>query len=238
MKKLIVTTLALFILGLTGFVQAQSLDDVLAKYIKATGLETLANASSFQITAKISQMGMELPMIMKIKKPNKFRMEMEMQGQKMIQAYDGEKGWMIAPWVSPDPQDLSGTQLKDAIDQADMEGELYNYKKKGHSIEFIGKVNLDGKPAYKLKLTTKDGNLKTYFIDADTYLITKVKATVKANGQSVDITQNMMDYKTVDGVTMAMKIESQSPMGKAVVTMEDVKLNVDFDDAIFKKPVK
>ncbi len=110
MKKLIVTTLALFILGLTGFVQAQSLDDVLAKYIKATGLETLANASSFQITAKISQMGMELPMIMKIKKPNKFRMEMEMQGQKMIQAYDGEKGWMIAPWVSPDPQDLSGTQ--------------------------------------------------------------------------------------------------------------------------------
>ncbi len=238
MKKLIVTTLALFILGLTGFVQAQSLDDVLAKYIKATGLETLANASSFQITAKISQMGMELPMIMKIKKPNKFRMEMEMQGQKMIQAYDGEKGWMIAPWVSPDPQDLSGTQLKDAIDQADMEGELYNYKKKGHSIEFIGKVNLDGKPAYKLKLTTKDGNLKTYFIDADTYLITKVKATVKANGQSVDITQNMMDYKTVDGVTMAMKIESQSPMGKAVVTMEDIKLNVDFDDAIFKKPVK
>ncbi len=119
-----------------------------------------------------------------------------------------------------------------------MEGELYNYKKKGHSIEFIGKVNLDGKPAYKLKLTTKDGNLKTYFIDADTYLITKVKATVKANGQSVDITQNMMDYKTVDGVTMAMKIESQSPMGKAVVTMEDIKLNVDFDDAIFKKPVK
>ncbi len=238
MKKLIVTTLALFILGLTGFVQAQSLDDVLNKYVKATGLETLANASSFQITAKISQMGMELPMIMKIKKPNKFRMEMEMQGQKMIQAYDGEKGWMIAPWISPDPQDLSGAQLKDAIDQADMEGELYNYKKKGHSIEFIGKVNLDGKPAYKLKLTTKDGNLKTYFIDADTYLITKVKATVKANGQSVDITQNMLDYKTVDGVTMAMKIESQSPMGKAVITMEDVKLNVDFDDAIFKKPVK
>ncbi len=238
MKKLLVTTLALFIFVLTGFVQAQSLDDVLTKYVKATGLETLANASSFQITAKISQMGMELPMIMKIKKPNKFRMEMEMQGQKMIQAYDGEKGWMIAPWVSPDPQDLSGAQLKDAIDQADMEGELYNYKKKGHSIEFVGKVNLDGKPAYKLKLTTKDGNLKTYFIDADTYLITKVKATVKANGQSVDITQNMSDYKTVDGVTMAMKIESQSPMGKAVITMEDVKLNVDFDDAIFKKPVK
>ncbi len=238
MKKLIVTTLALSIFVLTGFVQAQSLDDVLAKYIKATGLETLAHASSFQLTAKISQMGMELPMIMKIKKPNKFRIEMEMQGQKMIQAYDGEKGWMIAPWVSPDPQDLSGTQLKDAFDQADMEGELYNYKKKGHSIEFIGKVNLDGKPAYKLKLTTKDGNLKTYFIDADTYLITKVKATVKANGQSVDITQNMLDYKTFDGVTMAMKIESQSPMGKAVVTMEDIKLNVDFDDAIFKKPVK
>ncbi len=238
MKKLIVTTLTLLIIASASFVQAQSLDDVLKKYVKATGLETLANAKSFQIKAKINQMGMELPMEMKIKKPNKFRIEMEMQGQKMVQAYDGEKGWMIAPWVSPDPQDMSGDQLKDALDQADMEGELYHYKEKGHTIEFVGKVNLDGKPAYKLKLTTKDGNKKTYFIDADTYLVTKVKAKISANGQTVDVTQNMSDFKTFDGITMAMKLESVSPMGKAEIVMEDVKLNVDIDDAIFKKPVK
>jgi outer membrane lipoprotein-sorting protein len=238
MKKLIVTTLTLLIIASASFVQAQSLDDVLKKYVKATGLETLANAKSFQIKAKINQMGMELPMEMKIKKPNKFRIEMEMQGQKMVQAYDGEKGWMIAPWVSPDPQDMSSDQLKDAIDQADMEGELYHYKEKGHTIEFVGKVNLDGKPAYKLKLTTKDGNKKTYFIDADTYLVTKVKAKISANGQTVDVTQNMSDFKTFDGITMAMKLESISPMGKAEIVMEDIKLNVDIDDAIFKKPVK
>lgn len=238
MKKLIVTSLALLLLTTTGLVHAQSLDDVLNKYYKATGLKNLANSSSFLIKAKISQMGMELPMMMKIKKPKKFRIEMEMQGQKMVQAYDGKQGWMIAPWISPDPQDMSAAQLESAFDQADMEGELYNYKQKGHTIEFVGKVNLDGKPAYKLKLTTKGGDLKNYFIDADTYLISKVKAKVTANGQSVDITQVMSDYKTFDGVTMPMKVESQSPMGNAVITMEEVKLNVDFDDAIFKKPAK
>jgi outer membrane lipoprotein-sorting protein len=238
MKKLIVTTLTLFIIASLNFVQAQSLDDVLNKYIKATGLEKLASASSYQLKAKINQMGMELPMEMKIKKPKKFRIEMEMQGQKMVQAYDGKNGWMIAPWVSPEPQDMSGTQLEDAFDQADMEGELYHYKEKGHSIEFVGKVNLDGKAAYKLNLTTKDGNKKTYFIDADTYLISKVKAKISGNGQTVDVTQIMSDYKTFDGFTMAMKLESVSPMGSAVITIEELKLNVDFDDAIFKKPAK
>ena len=51
-----------------------------------------------------------------------------------------------------------------------------------------------------------------YFIDANTYLINKVKAKVSAQGQSVDIEQIMSDYKSVDGITMAMKIESKSPM--------------------------
>jgi outer membrane lipoprotein-sorting protein len=238
MKKIIVTSLALLIIVSVNFVQAQSLDDVLNKYNKASGVEKLAKAKSFLIKAKISQMGMELPMLVKVKKPNKFKIEMEMQGQKMVQAYDGENGWMIAPWISPDPQDLSGAQLKDAINQADMEGELYNYKEKGHSIEFIGKVNLDGKAAYKLKLTTKDGNLKTYFIDADSYFVIKVKSKVSANGQTISVTQNMLDYKTFDGVTMPTKLESVSPMGKAVIIMEEIKLNIDLDDTIFKKPAK
>jgi len=90
-------------------------------------------------------MGQELPMEMKMKRPNKFRVEMEMMGQKMVQAYDGEKGWMIAPWLSPDPQALEGDQLKQAMEQTDFEGELYNYKQKGSTVDFVGKVNADGK---------------------------------------------------------------------------------------------
>ena len=55
-------------------------------------------------------------------------------------------------------------------------------------------------------------------------------------GQTVEVEQRMMDYKDISGMKMAMKIESDSPMGTATIIMEDVKVNVDIDDSIFARP--
>lgn len=237
MKKVFITVIAM-VFAMVNVLQAQSLNDVLDKHFKAVGQEKLLAVQSFYIKAKVSQMGMEMPMEMKIKKPDMFMVSIEMQGQKMVQAFDGQKGWMIAPWVSADPQELSGDQLAQAKGQADMEGELYNYEKKGSTAEMMGKVNVDGKELFRIKLTDKNGNLKDYFIDANTYLVSKVKSKVSAQGQTVDVEQIMTDNKTIDGITMAMKIETKSPMGSALILMEEVKFNEKFDDAIFKQPTK
>lgn len=237
MKKSVITLFAI-IIALVNVAKAQTLSEVLDKHFKAVGQEKLMTVNSFYVKAKVSQMGMEMPMEMKIKKPEMFIVSIEMQGQKMIQAFDGQKGWMVAPWVGPDPQELAGDQLAQAKQQANMEGELYNYEKKGSSAELMGKVNVDGKEAYRIKLTTPDGNSKDYFIDAQTFYILKVKAKVSAQGQTVDIEQIMSDNKTIEGITMPMKIESKSPMGTALILMEEVKFNEKFDDAIFKQPAK
>lgn len=238
MKKLTLSVLILFCTFLLNSASAQTLDEILNKHFKAVGQEKLVAAESFIIKAKLSQMGMEFPMEMKIKKPNKFRVEMEMQGQKLIQAYDGNKGWMIAPMLSPEPQELVGDQLKQAISQADMEGELYEYKRKGSSAEFIGKVNVDGSEAYRIKLVDKDKNSKYYFIDAETYLVKKVKAKIEAMGQTVDVETRMKDYREIDGIKMAMVVESDSPMGTVVITMEEIEINGEISDAIFIQPGK
>jgi hypothetical protein len=217
---------------------AQSLDEILSKHFKAVGQDNLMAAKSFSVKAKLSQMGMEMPMEMKIKKTGQFLITVTMQGEKMIQAFDGEKGWMIAPWISAEPVELGGEQLKQAQDQTNLEGELYDYKKKGSTADFAGKVNLDGKEAYRIKLTASDGNAKDYFIDAQTFYITKVKAQVSAQGQTVDVEQIMSDYKTIDGITMPMKIETKSPMGSGFIIMEELSFNQNFDDAIFRQPAK
>lgn len=237
MKKTLITVIAI-VFAMANVSQAQSLSEVLDKHFKAAGQEKLLAVQSFYIKAKVSQMGMEMPMEMKIKKPDMFIVSIEMQGQKMIQAFDGQKGWMVAPWVSADPQELSGDQLAQAKSQADMEGELYNYEKKGSTAELMGKVNVDGKEMFRIKLTDKNGNLKDYFIDANTYMVSKVKSKVSAQGQTVDVEQIMSENKTIDGITMPMKIESKSPMGTALILMEEVKFNEKFDDAIFKQPTK
>jgi outer membrane lipoprotein-sorting protein len=238
MKNSVIAVVAVIVIAFANVAQAQSVNEVLEKHFKAVGQEKLVAINSFYIKAKVSQMGMELPMEMKIKKPDMFITNIDIQGQKMVQAFDGENGWMIIPMMSPDPQVLAGDQLAQASEQANMEGELYNYEKKGSTAEMAGKVNVEGKDMYRIKLTDKNGNLKDYFIDANTYLVSRVKAKVSAQGQTVDVEQIMGDYKTIDGITMAMKIESKSPMGTAVITMEEVKFNEKFDNAIFKQPAK
>jgi outer membrane lipoprotein-sorting protein len=236
MKKTFLTFISIFLIAGVHTLQAQSLENVLDKHFKAIGQEKLVEKESYAIKASILQMGMELPMEMKMKRPNKFRMEMEMQGQKMIQAYDGEKGWMIAPWISSEPQDLSGPQLDQAMDQANIDGELYNYREKGSAAVLIGKVNVDGAPMFNIKLTDKDGNIKNYFIDAESYFVRKVKATVNAQGQEVDVEQNLSGYKNFDGIMMPTKIESKSPMGTANIIFENIRFGDNFDDSIFTKP--
>ncbi|PIF06071.1 MAG: hypothetical protein CSA36_03475 [Draconibacterium sp.] len=236
MKKAFFFTIVMAIVTFAGTVQAQSLNEILSKHFKVIGQDKLKDAESIYMRAKVNQMGMDLPMEMKIKHPNKFFVTIEMQGQKMIQVFDGETGWVLAPWVSSEPQELKGDALAQAMQQTNLEGELYNYDKKGSTAEFLGKVNVEGKDVYRIKLTTSDGNSKNYFIDVDTYLITKEVAKVDVNGQTVNVEQKMLDYKDFDGVKMATKIEQKTPMGIATITIEDVKFNVDFDDTIFTKP--
>jgi len=238
MKKMLFTTLATVVFALANVANAQSLNEVLDMNFKAVGQEKLVAANSYYVKAKMSQMGMEVPMEMKIKKPLMFVVTIEFQGQKLITAFDGENGWMINPMAGPEPKDLSGDELNQARQQADIEGELYNYEAKGHSAELLGKVNLDGKEMYRIKLTTKDGTSKDYFIDTKTNLISKVKSKVTAQGQTVDVEQIMSDYKTIDGVTMAMKVEQKTPMGISTILMEEFKMNESYDDLIFKKPTK
>ena len=238
MKKLILTIMT--IVFVANIINAQTLDDILKKHFNAIGQDKLLTVQSIYMKAKVNQMGMDIPMEMKFKRPGKFLTTLDIQGQKMIQAFDGEKGWMINPGISDEPQELTGDMLTQAKQQADMmlEGELYNYEKKGSTADFSGKVNINGKEAYRIKLTTSDGNSKDYFIDANNYQITRVAAKISSGGQSVDIEQNMSDFKTIDGVTMVTKIEQKTPMGNAIITFEDIVFNENFDDSIFKKPTQ
>lgn len=235
MKKSVVTFFAILFMA-TLSANAQTLQEVLDNHFKAIGQETLLEKKSYSVNATVEQMGIEIPMDMKVKRPGKFRMEMEMQGQTMVQAYDGEKGWMIAPWLSSEPQDLSGAELDQAIDQANIDGELYNYEDKGFTAELTGKEDVDGIEMFNIKLTGKEGDVKNYFIDTDEYFVRKVKAKVSAQGQEVEVEQIMNDYKNIDGVMMATKIESKTPMGTANIVFDEIKFGEDFDDAIFAKP--
>jgi len=234
-RTFIVTTLMLFaFLG----TQAQTLDQVLDKHYKATGQDKIADIETFYVKAKMSMMGMEMPMTMQVKQPDKFKIEMDVMGQTILQGFDGENGWMKNPMTGGGISDLKGAELQQAVSQTDFEGELYHYAEKGHSAELIGKVNLDGAEAYRVKLTNADGTVKDYYIDGNSYLLTKVKAKVESMGQTMNVETTISDYKEIDGIQFGCRMDINTPMGTQSMVMEEIKLNESIDDSVFARPVE
>ena len=236
MKQILI--LAALMLVATVGVQAQTLEKVLNKHYAASGVEKIKDIKTFRVNAKASVMGMEMPMTILVKKPNKFKVSVEVMGQKTVSAFDGETGWMLNPMQGTGVQDLKGEQLKQASSQADFEGELYNYAAKGYSAELIGKVNSDGVEAFRIKLTGKDGQVKNYFIDAKTYLLQKMKTKIEAMGQTAELETKILEYQDVKGLKMAKKLEVVMPMGTQAIVMEEIKIDEKIDDSEFTRPTE
>ncbi len=55
--------------------------------------------------------------------------------------------------------------------------ELVNYAAKGHTAQLAGTEKVSKVPCYKVKMTLKTGQVVTYFIDTNTFLVKQVEAT-------------------------------------------------------------
>ena len=109
-----------------------------------------------------------------------------------------------------------------------------NYKEKGYTVELVGKEKIDKKDVYHLKLTGKDGAPFDEYLDASTYLVSKVKRSM--NGQAGEV--SLSDYQEVQGVKMPKTVEIAGGMGTMTMTTDKITINGPVDESIFKRPAK
>jgi outer membrane lipoprotein-sorting protein len=131
MKRTLIALISLAAFAL-GPANSQDVNEILDKYFETIGQKTLADIETMVATGKSMQMGMEMPFKTIQKRPNKALLEVEVQDAKMLMGYDGENGWMVAPWLGPEPIDLVGSDLSSLLEMSDMDGYLWNYEEKGH----------------------------------------------------------------------------------------------------------
>ena len=222
-----------------------TLEEILATNIESKGgMEAMKNIQSIRIEGHIAMgAGMEGPIKMEIKRPNSMRMEFVFQGMTGIQAYDGETGWQIMPFAgSSEPEKVSGDELEQFMDQADIDGPLVDYKEKGHTVELLGIEDLDGTEAYKVKLTKKNGNETIFFLDTEYCLEIKSQSTADRHGMEIEVESSYGDYKEVAGVMMAHSMTQTvaGPGGSQVVsfTFDNVEPNIDLPADKFTMPEK
>ena len=220
-------------------VQAMDADELIAKNLEASGgLEKVQSVKSVKYTGQFLAQGMEFPVTMIQKRPNKMRIEAEIMGATMIQCYSGEKGWAINPMTgSMDPQPMSGIEEKSFKLQADMDGPLVDYAKKGYTVEYIGEEDVEGTPTHQLRLDTNDGIVMDVFIDAEYFLVIKISSKVTVDENEFETQTYMSDFQEVEGLVIPFATETRS--GDAVmnqIMMEKAEYAIEVDDSIFVMP--
>ena len=217
---------------------AQTVDEIVDKHVAALGgLDKIKAVTNITTERSLAVNGMEIPSKTILVVGKSIRTESTVMGNSMVQVYEGGKGWMVMPAMmggTGEPQDMPADQLKQTASQLDPFGALVNYKKKGNKVELVGKEKSDKKDVYHLKVTTKDGQALDEYLDATTFLVSKVKTT--ANGQDIEI--GFSDYKDVDGVKYPNTMDMTSQMGALTLITGKVVVNGKVDDAIFKRPMK
>jgi outer membrane lipoprotein-sorting protein len=215
---------------------AQSVDEIAEKHVAALGgADKIKGVKTIVSERSLAVNGMEIPSKTLLVVGKAVRSESTVMGNTMVQVVDGSTGWMIRPTMmggTGEPEDMPADMVKQSVSQLDPFGGLVDYKEKGYKVELIGTEKVDKKDAFHLKLTSKDGQVMDEWLDAQTYLISKVK--VDMAGQQGEI--SFSDYKETDGIKFAKTMDITSPQGVITFITNKVVVNGPIDEAVFKRP--
>lgn len=183
------------------------------------------------------------------------RLEIKFKGQTAIQVYDGANGWKVRPFLNRmEVENYTDNELRLAELQADLDGPLVDYAAKGTTAELEGTEKVEDHDAYRLKLTMKDGHSIHVWIDAETFLETKIEgAPRRLDGLEHPVQIYFRDYRTVEGLKIPFLLETRvlplatQAIGKRPapaanypvekIAIEKVQVNPTLDASLFTKPV-
>jgi hypothetical protein len=221
-------------------VGAQTVDEVIAKNVQAHGgLEKLKAVRSMRIMAKYSQGSFRAEFRQENKRADKVREEYIIQGMAQIQAYDGKASWQISPFGGrKDPELMSQDDAKGLVVDADIDGPLVEYKEKGHKAELLGHDSMEGTDCFKIKLSMKNGDVRYYYLDADSFLELKVEIQTTIRGALQENELYYGDYEQVNGIYYPFTVEQaqKGSAARAQITVEKIEHNIPLEDTHFSMP--
>lgn len=239
-RKNVFSLAAAALLAFAATSHAQTVDEVIAKNIQAHGgLEKLKAIKSLRTTAKFSQGSFRAETVQENKRPEKVREEFIIQGMAQVQAFDGKTGWQINPFGGrKDAELMAAEDMKSLIVDSDIDGPLVDYKGKGHTAELVGHDPVEGTDCYKIKLSMKNGDIRYYYLDTDSYLELKLEVQTTVRGALQETEEYFGDYEQVNGIYYPFAVE-QAPKGsssRSQLSIEKIEQNVAIDETRFSVP--
>jgi zinc protease len=142
---------------------------------------------------------------------------------KMEEGFDGETAWEMNA--------LQGARIKDGEEKANIERSsnisvLSSWRDYYKQAKTIGSEDVEGKPAWKVEMTPKEGKPEMFYFDKDTMLLVRTTATVATPLGEIPVEAMMGDYRVVDGIKTPFTMTEKAMSQVIVMKFDKVQYNV------------
>jgi hypothetical protein len=182
----------------------------------------------------------QLPFVMDLERGRKMRLEIQFNGQTAVQVYNGTQGWKLRPFLNRhEVENYTADELKSASTDADIDGYLIDYAAKGSKVELEGVDKIDGRDAYNLKVTDKNGSARHIWVDAQNFLEVKIEGTPRRlDGKYHPVSTYLQDYRPVNGMMMPYLLVTavDGVRDRERIAIDEIVANPKLDDSKFAMP--
>ena len=234
-------TMLLYLMIIAGLaLQAQTADQVIAKYVTFTGgaarwkkITTMVSSGTYNYG------GLEFPFTSYSKSPDKYKFIVPFNGKYFAQAFDGKQGWKIDAFNGETKKTLlTGKPARAMTNEAEVElvSPFIDYLAKGYNAVLEGMDTVNDINCYKIRLTRQSGETETYFFNSQDYaLVEKIAVSKNAEMKNGLLNTFYTDYHNIQGVRIPFVSTSKSD-GQTIltITVKKIDLNVPVADTEYK----
>ncbi|HEY3838633.1 MAG TPA: hypothetical protein VGL72_18770 [Bryobacteraceae bacterium] len=215
-------------------------DAVLDNYVEATGgaaaygkLHSMIMKGSMSMPA----MGIKGAVTMYSAEPNKASLTTELAGVgKLTEGTDGTNAWTYSAMQGP--QLKKGEELADSLREALFHKEN-EWRTVYKSAELSGVEDVDGKPAYKVQLTPKEGAVETQYYDQASGYLVRHQSVRKTAFGSIPVDVAIGGYKKECGGVLLPHSMVQSVAGQKIeLQVDTVECNSELPGDAFTPPAE
>jgi hypothetical protein len=248
MRKLVTILIAFQLITGLNSLYAQTVDDVINKYIDAMGGKEKVNGikSLYTEGVTVMQNGNELTIKSWKVQDKLYRNEFQGGMFSVTTIITDKEGWRTNPRNNNAYEAIPADRVKSQQFELDI-NPLVDYAAKGHTVELIGKEAVNGVECYKIKLTPKSGNAVTYYIDPNTWYLVRESRTggmpggggaagggggQRPGGGDGTFNRDFSNYqKTEQGYLFPFTVSMGGP---GSLTYEKIEVNKPIDDKLYK----
>jgi hypothetical protein len=144
--------------------------------------------------------------------------------------FDGTSGWWDNRWFQEGAAPIKGADVPVVLRDADFVNPFFDYRERGHEVKLIGKSEFEGAESIAIEVKRADGMSETWHLDPKTYLEFARESPGSDFGSPMPLRTYYDDFRTVAGVKMPFRIESQCSTRERIWNVDKIETNVPVDE--------